>query len=119
MARLLYSGQADGAGRVLRGNVRGHDVRRTGYAGTSVLRVRTYFGWPMSLIFRPARGFSIWPWCLTYSAGASLVERSNTLDTALMWHALDIAFQQRRHEGVILHSDQSCQGGFNRSSQHL
>ena len=44
---------------------------------------------------------------------------SNHLYTELMLRALDMALQQRCHEGVILHSDQGCQGGFNRSSQHL
>jgi transposase InsO family protein len=44
---------------------------------------------------------------------------SNHLYTELMLRALDMALQQRRHDGVILHSDQGCQGGFNRSSQHL
>ncbi|CAB3774942.1 hypothetical protein LMG29542_08324 [Paraburkholderia humisilvae] len=43
---------------------------------------------------------------------------SNHLYTELMLRALDMALRQRRHEGVILHSDQGCQGGFNRSSQH-
>ncbi|WP_425606068.1 DDE-type integrase/transposase/recombinase [Paraburkholderia sejongensis] len=43
---------------------------------------------------------------------------SNHLYTELMLRALDMALQQRRHEGVIRHSDQGCQGGFNRSSQH-
>jgi putative transposase len=32
--------------------------------------------------------------------------------------ALNMALQQRRPEGVIHHSDQGSQGGFNRSSQH-
>jgi transposase InsO family protein len=44
---------------------------------------------------------------------------SSHLYTELMLRALDMALQQRRHEGVILHSDQGAQGGFNRSSQHL
>lgn len=43
---------------------------------------------------------------------------SNNLYTELMLRALDMALQQRRHEGVILHSDQGAQGGFKRSSQH-
>lgn len=34
---------------------------------------------------------------------------SNHLYTALMLRALDMALQQRRHEAVILHSDQGCQ----------
>lgn len=34
---------------------------------------------------------------------------SNHLYTELMLRALDMALQQRRHEGVILHSDQGCQ----------
>ncbi|RZF23381.1 IS3 family transposase, partial [Paraburkholderia sp. UYCP14C] len=41
------------------------------------------------------------------------------LYTELMLRALDMALLQRRPEGVIHHSDQGCQGGFNRSSQHL
>jgi len=44
---------------------------------------------------------------------------SSHLYTELMLRALDMALQQRRHEGVILHSDQGAQDGFNRSSQHL
>ncbi|MGF6695813.1 transposase InsO family protein [Paraburkholderia sp. MM5496-R1] len=44
---------------------------------------------------------------------------SSHLYTELMLRALDMALQQRRHDGVILHSDQGCQGGFNRSLQHL
>ncbi|MGF6781807.1 transposase InsO family protein [Paraburkholderia sp. GAS334] len=39
--------------------------------------------------------------------------------TELMLRALDMALAQRRPEHVIHHSDQGCQGGFNRSSQHL
>jgi len=34
---------------------------------------------------------------------------SNHLYTELMLRALDMALQQRRHDGVILHSDQGCQ----------
>jgi putative transposase len=34
---------------------------------------------------------------------------SNHLYTELMLRALDMALQQRHHEGVILHSDQGCQ----------
>jgi putative transposase len=44
---------------------------------------------------------------------------SGHLYTELMLRALDMALLQRRPQGVILHSDQGCQGGFNRSSQHL
>ncbi len=44
---------------------------------------------------------------------------SNHLYTELMLRALDMALLQRRHDGVIHHSDQGCQGGFNRSLQHL
>lgn len=44
---------------------------------------------------------------------------SNHLYTELMLRALDMALSQRRPVGVIHHSDQGCQGGFNRSSQHL
>ncbi|MBC8725732.1 IS3 family transposase [Paraburkholderia sp. 31.1] len=43
---------------------------------------------------------------------------SDHLYTELMLRALDMAVQQRRAEGVIHHSDQGCQGGFNRSLQH-
>ena len=43
---------------------------------------------------------------------------SNHLYTELMLRALNMALQQRHHDGVILHSDQGGQGGFNRSSQH-
>ncbi len=41
------------------------------------------------------------------------------LRTALMLQALDMALEQRHLTSVIHHSDQGCQGGFNRSSQHL
>ncbi|WP_244115034.1 IS3 family transposase [Burkholderia cepacia] len=41
------------------------------------------------------------------------------LRTELMLKALDMALAQRHAKGVIHHSDQGCQGGFNRSSQHL
>ncbi|WP_169745491.1 hypothetical protein [Paraburkholderia mimosarum] len=34
----------------------------------------------------------------------------------LMLRALDMALLQRSHEGVILHSDQGSQGGFNRAA---
>jgi transposase InsO family protein len=34
---------------------------------------------------------------------------SNHLYTELMLRALDMALQQRHHDGVILHSDQGCQ----------
>ena len=37
----------------------------------------------------------------------------------LVLTALNMALQQRRPDGVIHHSDQGSQGGFNRSSQHL
>jgi putative transposase len=40
--------------------------------------------------------------------------------TELVENALSMAFAQRRPaEGAIFHSDRGCQGGFNRSSQHL
>jgi len=40
--------------------------------------------------------------------------------TELVEDALSMAFSTRRPEkGVIFHSDRGCQGGFNRSSQHL
>jgi hypothetical protein len=41
------------------------------------------------------------------------------LRTELVLEALDMALEQRRPWGVIHHSDQGCQGEFNRSSQHL
>jgi putative transposase len=44
---------------------------------------------------------------------------STHLYTELMLRALDMALLQRRPEGVIHHSDQGCQGEFNRSLQHL
>jgi transposase InsO family protein len=40
------------------------------------------------------------------------------LRTGLMLQALNIALAQRHPHGVIHHSDQGCQGEFNRSSQH-
>jgi transposase InsO family protein len=43
---------------------------------------------------------------------------SNHLYTELMLRALDMVLQQRRHEGVILHSDRDVRGGFNRLMQH-
>jgi putative transposase len=40
--------------------------------------------------------------------------------TELVEDALPVAFAQRRPaSGTIFHSDRGCQGGFNRSSQHL
>jgi putative transposase len=42
---------------------------------------------------------------------------ANHLRTELMLQALDMALAQRRARGVIHHSDQGCQGSFNRSSQ--
>jgi transposase InsO family protein len=42
---------------------------------------------------------------------------SNHLYTELMLRALDMALSQRHPVGVIHHSDQGCQGEFNRSSQ--
>ena len=44
---------------------------------------------------------------------------SGHLYTELMLQALDMALAQRHPDAVIHHSDQGCQGGFNRSSQHL
>jgi putative transposase len=42
------------------------------------------------------------------------------IDTQLPLDALHMAIWRRRpRETVIVHSDQGCQGGFNRSSQHL
>ena len=41
------------------------------------------------------------------------------LRTELVLDALDMALARRRPRGVIHHSDQGCQGKFNRSSQHL
>ena len=37
----------------------------------------------------------------------------------LVLAALNMALEQRKPKGVIHHSDQGSQGGFNRSSQHL
>jgi transposase InsO family protein len=42
---------------------------------------------------------------------------SSHLYTELMLRALDMALSQRHPDGVIHHSDQGCQGEFNRSSQ--
>ena len=36
----------------------------------------------------------------------------------LVLAALNMALEQRKAKGVIHHSDQGSQGGFNRSSQH-
>jgi transposase InsO family protein len=44
---------------------------------------------------------------------------ANHLRTELILDALDMAVARRRPQGVIHHSDQGCQGGFKRSSQHL
>ena len=44
---------------------------------------------------------------------------ANHLRTELVLDALNMALGQRRATGVIHHSDQGCQGGFKRSSQHL
>ena len=41
------------------------------------------------------------------------------MTAALVLAALDMAIAQRKPDGVIHHSDQGSQGGFNRSSQHL
>ena len=41
------------------------------------------------------------------------------LRTELVLEALNMALWQRRPASVIHHSDQGCQGGFKRSSQHL
>ena len=41
------------------------------------------------------------------------------LKTQLVLDALNMALTQRRPVGVIHHSDQGSQGGFNRSSQHV
>ena len=41
------------------------------------------------------------------------------LRAELVLQALDMAVKQRRPKGVIHHSDQGSQGGFNRSSQHV
>jgi hypothetical protein len=43
----------------------------------------------------------------------------NHLRTELVLEALQNAISQRRPQGVIHHSDRGCQGGFNRSLQHL
>ncbi len=41
-------------------------------------------------------------------------------DTNLVIKALDMPYEQRgRPQGLLFHSDQGSQGGFNRSSQHL
>ncbi|WP_149029245.1 DDE-type integrase/transposase/recombinase [Paraburkholderia sp. RL17-368-BIF-A] len=46
---------------------------------------------------------------------------SRYIDTELALAALDAAVESRRPEPgrCIHHSDRGCQGGFNRSSQHL
>ena len=45
---------------------------------------------------------------------------SNKPDADLVIKALDMAYEQRgRPQGLLFHSDQGSQGGFNRSSQHL
>ena len=43
---------------------------------------------------------------------------ANHLRTELVLDALEMAIGQRRPDGVIHHSDQGSQGGFNWSSQH-
>jgi putative transposase len=45
---------------------------------------------------------------------------SNKPDADLVIKALDMAYEQHgRIQGLLFHSDQGSQGGFNRSSQHL
>lgn len=45
---------------------------------------------------------------------------SSTAHTDFVLDALEQALCQRRPEGKVTHhSDRGCQGGFNRSSQHL
>lgn len=73
--------QADGAGHVQRASVRGHGVRRTSCAGTSMLKGPTYCGSQMPPTFRQQKAFSIWPWCLMSSAGASSAGRCRTTCT--------------------------------------
>ena len=47
--------------------------------------------------------------------GWSMGER---MTSDLVLAALNMALEQRKPKGVIHHSDQGSQGGFNRSSQH-
>jgi putative transposase len=66
------------------------------------------------------KGSCIWPWCSMCSDSRIVGwAMSSHLYTELLLRALDMALQQRRAEGVIHHSDQGCQGEFNRSLQHL
>jgi putative transposase len=45
---------------------------------------------------------------------------STSPDAELVVRALVMAYEQRgKPQAVMFHSDQGCQGGFNRSSQHL
>ena len=55
----------------------------------------------------------VWSRCVV---GWAMGERM-TADLVLA--ALNMAREQRKPKGVIHHSDQGSQGGFNRSSQHL
>ena len=55
----------------------------------------------------------VWSRCVV---GWAMGERM-TADLVLA--ALNMGLEQRKPKGVIHHSDQGSQGGFNRSSQHL
>ncbi len=55
--------------------------------------------------------------CTRRIVGWALSEKP---DAELVIKALDMAYEQRgRPSGLLFHSDQGSQGGFNRSSQHL
>jgi putative transposase len=76
---------------------------------TDITYIRTHEGWlylavVVDLFSRQVVGWSM----------------GSRIDTTLVLDALLMALWRRRPQSsVMLHSDQGCQGGFNRSSQHL
>jgi len=66
-------------------------------------------GW----LYLPRRLLDVW----SRRAVASAIGEHMTSDLVLA--ALRMAITQRKPQGVIHHSDQGSQGGFNWSSQHL
>jgi transposase InsO family protein len=78
------------------------------YAG-DITYIMTWEGWAYLATVIDLSSRRVVGWALADHMRTSLVE-----------DALVMAFTQRRPAaGVIFHSDRGCQGGFNRSSQHL
>ena len=78
------------------------------YAG-DITYIATWEGWAYLATVIDLSSRRVVGWALADHMRTSLVE-----------DALSMAFTTRRPAGgVIFHSDRGCQGGFNRSSQHL